>query len=55
MAQDVRPDDRRGLRRFRAAFSRAKAHLCPGNRRFHDRGSDALPFAGCVTHLDRWM
>ncbi len=56
MAQNVRPDDLRGLLRFRADFPQAKAHLLYlGNRRWHDRGVEVLPFADCVTRLDHWL
>ena len=49
MAHNVRPDDLRGLLRFRADFPQAKAHLLYlGNRRWHDRGVEVLPFADCV-------
>jgi len=56
MAETVRPDDVRGLLRFRADFPKAKAHLLYlGSRRWHDRGVEVLPFLECVTHLDRWL
>lgn len=56
MAQRVRPDDLRGLLRFRADFPQAKAHLLYlGNRRWHDRGVEVLPFTDCVTQLDQWL
>jgi predicted AAA+ superfamily ATPase len=56
MAQNIRPDDLRGLLRFRADFPQAKAHLLYlGNRRWHDRGVEVLPFTDCVTQLDRWL
>lgn len=56
MAQRIRPDDLRGLLRFRADFPQAKAYLLYlGNRRWHDRGVEVLPFTDCVTQLDRWL
>jgi len=56
MAHRVRPDDLRGLLRFREDFPQAKAHLLYlGNRRWHDRGVDVLPFTDCVTQLDHWL
>jgi uncharacterized protein len=56
MAQHIRPDDLRGLLRFRADFPQARAHLLYlGNRRWHDRGVEVLPFTDCVTQLDHWL
>ena len=56
MAQRVRPDDLRGLLRFREDFPQAKTHLLYlGNRRWHDRGVEVLPFADCVTQLEHWL
>ena len=56
MAQNIRPDDLRGLLSFRTDFPQAKAHLLYlGNRRWHDRGVEVLPFADCVTQLDHWL
>lgn len=56
MAQNVRPDDLRGLLRFRADFPQAKAYLLYlGNRRWHDSGVEVLPFAECVAQLDHWL
>ena len=56
MAPNVRPDDLRGLLRFRADFPQAKAHLLYlGNRRWHDRGVEVLPFTDCVAQLDQWL
>ena len=56
MAQDIRPDDLCGLLRFREDFPQAKAHLLYlGNRRWHDRGVEVLPFSDCVSQLDRWL
>lgn len=56
MDHNVRPDDLRGLLRFRADFPQAKAHLLYlGNRRWHDRGVEVLPFLDCVTRLDQWL
>ena len=56
MAQNIRSDDLRGLLSFRTDFPQAKAHLLYlGNRRWHDRGVEVLPFADCVTQLDHWL
>ena len=56
MAHRVRPDDLRGLLRFREDFPRAKAHLLYlGNRRWHDRGVEVLPFTDCVIQLEHWL
>ena len=56
MVHRVRPDDLRGLLRFREDFPRAKAHLLYlGNRRWHDRGVEVLPFTDCVTQLEHWL
>ena len=56
MAQNVRSEDLRELLRFRDDFPQAKAHLLYlGNRRWHDRGVEVLPFAECVTQLDHWL
>jgi predicted AAA+ superfamily ATPase len=56
MTQTVRAEDLRGLLRFRADYPQAKTRLLYlGNRRWHDRGVDVLPFAECVAHLDQWL
>lgn len=56
MVQKVRAEDLRGLLRFCTDFPQAKAHLLYlGNRRWHDRGVEVLPFADCVTSLDLWL
>ncbi len=56
MAHNVRPDDLRSLLRFRADFPQAKTHLLYlGQRRWHDRGIEVLPFTEGVTTLDRWL
>ena len=56
MAQRIRHDDLRGLLRFRADFPQARVHLLYlGNRRWHDRGVEVLPFTDCVTQLDHWL
>ncbi len=56
MAHNVRPDDLRSLLRFRADFPQAKTYLLYlGQRRWHDRGIEVLPFVECVTTLDKWM
>ncbi len=56
MVHNVRPDDLRSLLRFRADFPQAKTHLLYlGQRRWHDRGIEVLPFTEGVTTLDRWL
>jgi predicted AAA+ superfamily ATPase len=56
MARNIRPDDLRALQRFRADFPQAKMHLLYlGDRRWHDRGIEVLPFLDCVTRLDQWL
>ena len=56
MAHNVRPDDLRSLLQFRADFPQAKTHLLYlGQRRWHDRGIEVLPFTEGVTTLDRWL
>lgn len=56
MAHNVRPDDLRSLLRFLSDFPQAKTHLLYlGQRRWHDRGIEVLPFEECVATLDRWL
>lgn len=56
MAHTVRPGDLRALLRFREDFPQAKAHLLYlGNRRWHDRGVEVLPFIDCVAKLGQWL
>jgi predicted AAA+ superfamily ATPase len=56
MAQSIRPEDLRGLLRFREDFPQTKAHLLYlGNRRWHDRGVEVLPFSDCLNRLDHWL
>ena len=56
MAHNVRPDDLRSLLRFHSDFPQAKTHLLYlGQRRWHDRGIEVLPFEECVATLDRWL
>ena len=56
MAQKVRPDDPHSLLRFREDFPEAKAYLLHlGQRRWHDRGIEILPFLECVARLDKWL
>jgi predicted AAA+ superfamily ATPase len=56
MAHNVRPHDLRALLRLREDFPQAKAHLLYlGQRRWHDRGIEVLPFLDCVTKLDQWL
>ena len=56
MAQKVRPDDLRSLLRFREDYPEAKACLLHlGQRRWHDRGLEIVPFLDCVTKLDEWL
>jgi uncharacterized protein len=56
MSHNARPDDLRSLLRFRADFPQAKTHLLYlGQRRWHDRGIEVLPFFDCVSKLDQWL
>lgn len=56
MATTVRRDDLHGLRRFLEEFPDTRAHvLYLGQRRWHDRGIDIIPFSACLTHLDRYL
>ena len=56
MTQRVRPDDLRALLRFQEDFPQAKTHLLYlGNRRWHDRGVEVLPFTDCVTQIEHWL
>jgi len=56
MAQKVRTDDMHSLLRFREDFPEAKVYLLYlGQRRWHDRGIEVLPFVECVTKLDSWL
>jgi hypothetical protein len=56
MARNIRLDDLRALQRFRADFPQAKVHLLYlGDRRWHERGIEVLPFLDCVTRLDQWL
>lgn len=56
MAHNIRPDDLRALQRFGVDFPQAKTHLLYlGDRRWHDRGIEVLPFLDCVTKLDQWL
>ena len=56
MTQRVRPDDLHALLRFRENFPQARTHLLHlGNRRWHDRGVDVIPFLDCIASLDQWL
>ena len=56
MARNIRLDDLRALQRFRADFPQAKVHLLYlGDRRWHERGIEVLPFLDCVTWLDQCL
>ncbi len=56
MAHNFRPDDMRALQRFRVDFPQAKMHLLYlGDRRWHERGVEVLPFLDCLTRLDQWL
>ena len=56
MSHNARPEDLRSLLRFRADFPQAKTHLLYlGQRRWHDRGIEVLPFFDCVSKLDQWL
>ena len=53
MAQHVRPDDLRSLRRFKDDYSQAKAFLLyTGTRRRHDAGIDIVPAEHAIRTLD---
>lgn len=52
----VRPDDLRGLRRFREDFPKARTYLVHlGGRRWHESGVDILPFEEAVRTLDQLL
>jgi len=56
MTQKVRPDDLRSLLRFREDYPEAKTYLLHlGQRRWHDRGLEIVPFLECVARLDEWL
>jgi uncharacterized protein len=56
MTQKVRPDDLRSILRFREDYPESKAYLLHlGQRRWHDRGLEILPFLECVAGLDEWL
>lgn len=56
MTQKVRPDDLRSLLRFREDYPEAKTYLLYlGQRRWHDRGLEIVPFLECVARLDEWL
>jgi predicted AAA+ superfamily ATPase len=56
MAQTVRAEDLGPLRRFLSDYPQARAHLLYlGNRRWHERGVEILPFVDCVARLDEWL
>lgn len=54
MTQRARPDDLRGLRRFREDYPQAKTFFVyTGSRRGHDRGVDILPAEDALRTLER--
>ena len=56
MAHNLRPDDLRALQRFQSDFPQAKTHLLYlGDRRWHERGIEVVPFLDCLTQLDQWL
>jgi len=56
MTQRIRSDDLHALLRFREDFPQARTHLLHlGNRQWHDRGVEVIPFLDCITHLDQWL
>lgn len=56
MAHNIRQDDLRALRSFQTDFPQAETYLLYlGERRWHDRGVEVLPFIDCVTRLDQWI
>ena len=57
MTQHVRPDDLRGLRRFRDDYPQARAFLIyTGSRRRHDAGIEIVPAEDAALRgLDRML
>jgi uncharacterized protein len=56
MGARVRGDDLNGLRRFSDEYPKAKLFLLyTGDRRWHDRGIEIVPFLDCVTRLDKYL
>jgi len=56
MTQRVRPDDLRGLRRFRDDYPQARAFLIyTGSRRRHDAGIEIVPAEDALRGLDRML
>ncbi|MCE9635271.1 MAG: AAA family ATPase [Planctomycetes bacterium] len=56
MTHTVRPEDLAPLLRFREDYPTATLHLLHlGDRRWHDRGVEVLPFQDCVRNLDAWI
>jgi predicted AAA+ superfamily ATPase len=56
MAQTIRTEDLGPLLSFLSDYPQAKAHLLYlGNRRWHERGVEILPFVDCVARLDEWL
>ena len=54
MTQRVRPEDLRGLRRFREDYPRAKAFFVyTGARRRHESGIEIVPAADALRALDQ--
>jgi predicted AAA+ superfamily ATPase len=55
-SERVRSEDFAGLYEFLKEFPKAKACLLHlGNRRWHERGIDVVPFADVVTDLEKWL
>jgi len=56
MAHNLRPDDLRALQRFQNDFPQAKTYLLYlGDRRWHERGIEVVPFLDCLTQLEQWL
>lgn len=56
MAHTFRTDDLRALQRFQIDFPQAKTHLLYlGERRWHERGIEVLPFLDFLHRLDQWL
>lgn len=56
MTSTVRPEDLRSLLRFGSDYPSAKLRLLHlGDRRWHERGVEIVPFAECVANLDQWI
>ena len=56
MAHTFRLVDLRALQHFQIDFPRAKTHLLYlGERHWHERGIEVLPFLDFLRRLDQWL